>query len=174
MAIVERFLHEHFASVEEGVGTLTDSDVTGSLISDSQPETLDEPFAKVNSVAPNSPAEAAGLKPNDEIRNFGYVSRANHDGLKKVAECVQGNEGVSSSSLRRTFLNPMLTKNSEQHLHPGFAQSFNHRASGAAVDTDTEARLGRSRLARMSHTASIEAGEPKVADYSKYPCGVLK
>jgi len=34
------------------------------------------------------------LKAGDEIRVFGYVNKSNHDNLKKVAECVQGNEGV--------------------------------------------------------------------------------
>ena len=68
------------------------------MLGDSVPEALAEPFAKVNAVVANSPAEAAGLKAGDEIRNFGYVNRQNHDELKKVAECVQGNEGVSSYS----------------------------------------------------------------------------
>jgi 26S proteasome non-ATPase regulatory subunit 9 len=53
-----------------------------------------DPFAKVDTVAPGSPADEAGLKVNDHIRNFGYVNRSNHDNLKGVAECVQGNEGV--------------------------------------------------------------------------------
>lgn len=96
MANVEKFLHEHFASVAEG----TQSDVPATagasgLLPDSDSQQLGQPFAKVNSVATNSPAELAGLKAGDEIRNFGYVNRANHDGLKKVAECVQGSEGVS-------------------------------------------------------------------------------
>ena len=42
---------------------------------------------------PNSPAELAGLKPGDKIRKFGYVNRENNDALRRVAECVQGNEG---------------------------------------------------------------------------------
>ena len=42
-----------------------------------------------------SPADAAGLKAGDEIRVFGYANNTNHDELKRVAECVQGNEGVS-------------------------------------------------------------------------------
>ena len=65
------------------------------MLPDSIPEALDPPFAKVNTVAANSPAEQAGLKSGDQIRNFGYVNLANNDGLKKVAECVQGNENVS-------------------------------------------------------------------------------
>jgi 26S proteasome non-ATPase regulatory subunit 9 len=37
------------------------------------------------------------LREGDEIRNFGYVNNTNHDGLRRVGECVQGNEGVSYS-----------------------------------------------------------------------------
>ncbi len=96
MANVEKFLHEHFASAAEGTQTNTPAIAGASgILPDSDSQQLDQPFAKVNSVAANSPAELAGLKAGDEIRNFGYVNRANHDGLKKVAECVQGNEGVS-------------------------------------------------------------------------------
>jgi len=94
MALIEKRLHEHFASVQD------DDDEPAAPISsdasvprDSIPETLDQPFAKINTVADNSPAASAGLKPDDRIRNFGYVNHENHDGLKKVAECVQGNEG---------------------------------------------------------------------------------
>ncbi|KFY14307.1 hypothetical protein V491_06101 [Pseudogymnoascus sp. VKM F-3775] len=58
-----------------------------------RPPVMGAPFARVNSVETNSPAEQAGMKAADLIRNFGYVNRENHDGLKRVAECVQGNEG---------------------------------------------------------------------------------
>ncbi|KPM45451.1 hypothetical protein AK830_g1055 [Neonectria ditissima] len=94
MARIEKFLHEHFASLDHGDSELAlNSSEAQPILPDSQPEALDPPFAKVNTVAAGSPAEQAGLKPGDEIRNFGYVNRSNHDGLKKVAECVQGNEG---------------------------------------------------------------------------------
>lgn len=55
----------------------------------------DPPFAKVNSVAPSSPAQEAGLKVGDTIRNFGPVYWRNHENLRKVAEVVQRSEGVS-------------------------------------------------------------------------------
>lgn len=94
MAIIEKRLHEHFASLEDN-----DTEVAPSSIDtvprDAVPETLDRPFAKVNTVVDNSPAATAGLKPGDLIRNFGYVNLENNDSLKKVAECVQGNEGVT-------------------------------------------------------------------------------
>lgn len=95
MAKAEKFLHEHFANLSDGDDQMAEASIqTIPDGADSITTSLDPPFAKVNTVAPNSPAERAGLKPGDEIRNFGYVNQRNNDGLKKVAECVQGNEGV--------------------------------------------------------------------------------
>ncbi|KAI2635926.1 hypothetical protein GGS21DRAFT_489640 [Xylaria nigripes] len=94
MGAIEKHLHEHFARMRDtdDVASTTPAD-RATMMGDSIPETLDIPFAKVNSVVTDSPAESAGLKVGDEIRNFGYVNKSNHDGLRKVAECVQGNEG---------------------------------------------------------------------------------
>ncbi|POS78241.1 26S proteasome non-ATPase regulatory subunit 9 [Diaporthe helianthi] len=105
MARIEKHIHEHFASLAK---TATDADVlaadspaTGDAtasepaLRDYVPERLGETFAKINTVAPGSPAASAGLQPGDLIRNFGYVDAANHDQLKKVAECVQGTVGQS-------------------------------------------------------------------------------
>ncbi|KAM7196141.1 Ras family domain containing protein [Naviculisporaceae sp. PSN 640] len=94
MAVIEKHLHEHFASLqdEDGPAGVT-SNGEPSVLPDSVFEVFDRPFAKVNSVVDNSPASAAGLKPGDLIRNFGYVNFQNHDNLRKVGECVQGNEG---------------------------------------------------------------------------------
>ncbi|KAI0974255.1 hypothetical protein F4678DRAFT_421984 [Xylaria arbuscula] len=93
---IEKHLHEHFASLQASDDAAA-SNAThanqATMMGDAIPETLEVPFAKVNSVVTDSPADAAGLKAGDEIRNFGYVNKSNHDGLKKVAECVQGNEG---------------------------------------------------------------------------------
>jgi 26S proteasome non-ATPase regulatory subunit 9 len=94
MGVIEKHLHEHFASLKDEQDMPAIPDPGLSELRDSVPDILDEPFAKVNSVVDNSPAASAGLKAGDVIRNFGYVNRANHDNLKKVAECVQGNEGV--------------------------------------------------------------------------------
>ncbi|KAH7035390.1 uncharacterized protein B0I36DRAFT_360768 [Microdochium trichocladiopsis] len=93
MNTIEKYLHEHFASLKDTEDAAPTATSAATMMGDSIPETLDEPFARVNSVAANSPAESAGLKAGDEIRNFGYVNKANNDGLKKVAECVQGNQG---------------------------------------------------------------------------------
>ncbi|KAK0745938.1 26S proteasome non-ATPase regulatory subunit 9 [Schizothecium vesticola] len=94
MSVIERHLHEHFANLEDGdepVEMAAGGGVSG--LTDSVSETLDPAFAKVNTVTPNSPAETAGLKPGDLIRNFGYVNHGNHNNLARVSECVMGNEG---------------------------------------------------------------------------------
>ncbi|KAM0345255.1 hypothetical protein ACHAPU_006654 [Fusarium lateritium] len=93
MTRIEKFLHEHFASLDDNDASVPGADSLQPALPDSLATPLDPPFAKVNTVAVGSPAESAGLKAGDEIRNFGYVNRANHDNLRKVAECVQGNEG---------------------------------------------------------------------------------
>lgn len=99
MAVIEKYIHEHFARLAEegpreepltnGVHSNTDA-----LPSRTAPQALGPVFARVNSVVTGSPADSAGLKAGDEIRTFGYVNHTNHDGLRRVGECVQGNEGV--------------------------------------------------------------------------------
>lgn len=93
MARVDKHLQEHFANMQDEPdepASLTQP----SALPDTEIESLDAPFAKVNTVATGSPAEAAGLRPGDEIRNFGPANRDNHDNLKKVMECVLANEDV--------------------------------------------------------------------------------
>jgi 26S proteasome non-ATPase regulatory subunit 9 len=106
MNVIEKAVHAHFAFQQANPLPETSAPTTATAngTNDEQAAqpprtpapTLEPPFAKVNSVVGGSPADQAGLKPQDLIRNFGYVNRNNHDGLKKVAECVQGNEGVST------------------------------------------------------------------------------
>lgn len=118
MGVIEKYLHEHFANLQEGDAAPSTAGDELRILPDSQSEQLDEPFAKVNSVAANSPAQLAGLQPGDEIRNFGYVNRSNHDGLKKVAECVQGNEGVCSRrSLVAHFVSLSNCVSTGKHIH---------------------------------------------------------
>ena len=97
MDSIEKRIHEHFASLPDEVAAPTEPQVPTpqeSLRDYVPPPVLMAPFAKVNSVVDGSPASLAGLKSGDQIRNFGYVNQSNHDDLKKVAECVQGNENV--------------------------------------------------------------------------------
>jgi 26S proteasome non-ATPase regulatory subunit 9 len=95
MAVVEKFLHEHFANLDDNAPEPASLLSTGAARPATESHVLQEPFAKVNTVAEGSPAQSAGLQPGDEIRVFGYVDRSNHDNLKRVGECVQGNEDVS-------------------------------------------------------------------------------
>jgi 26S proteasome non-ATPase regulatory subunit 9 len=104
MAVIEKHIHEHFARLaEEGLTeehTTNGTQEAAALPSlTPAPQALGPPFAKVNSVVEGSPAESAGLKAGDQIRTFGYVNHENHDGLRRVGQCVQGNEGVSSLAL---------------------------------------------------------------------------
>lgn len=100
MTAIERHLHDHFASLDDDADQPAVPNGSGSIgvLPDAETGVPDPAFAKVNTVAEGSPADTAGLKAGDEIRNFGYVNHANHDGLKRVGECVQGNEGVRVSS----------------------------------------------------------------------------
>lgn len=118
MGVIEKHLHEHFASLQDedgSVGTVAagndPSTLQGSVL-----EVFDRPFAKVNTVVDNSPAATAGLKPGDLIRNFGYVNFQNHDNLSKVAECVQGNEGVGSLTVNLSAGDPYLTYHVKQNV----------------------------------------------------------
>jgi len=110
MSTIEKHLHEHFASLNDEELPAAAHAAREEPMRDSVPEELDQPFAKVNSVVDASPAAEAGLKVGDLIRNFGYVNITNHDGLKKVGECVQGNEGVSVPTCTQRFRAADLTE----------------------------------------------------------------
>jgi hypothetical protein len=51
-------------------------------------EVVLRPFARVNTVALDSPAERAGLKEEDLIVRFGHLDADNHDHLKAIAALV--------------------------------------------------------------------------------------
>lgn len=106
MGVIEKAVHAHFEFLQANPLPETSTPTTTATNHESatrplrpRAPVLQAPFARVNSVVAASPAEQAGLKPGDLIRNFGYVNRDNHDGLKRVADCVQGNEGVSTAFL---------------------------------------------------------------------------
>lgn len=102
MNVIEKAVHAHFEFLQKNPlpentappAPEANSTSNGTAQAESV-QVLEAPFAKVNSVVEGSPAAQAGLKPQDLIRRFGYVDRRNHEGLKKVADCVQGNEGQS-------------------------------------------------------------------------------
>lgn len=94
MAKVETAVHEHFAAGKSVDGVRAS---TSSQAPQAQPgatSAIEPPFAKVNSVAPNSPADTAGMKAGDKVTKFGSVNYTNHERLSKVAAVVQENENV--------------------------------------------------------------------------------
>ena len=98
MSKIELGLHEHHASYQASNPAPASGSSQGESTSSSaaaSPESIGTPFARVNSVAPGSPADHAGLKAGDRIRRFGDVNWLNHEKLSKVAETVQRNQGVS-------------------------------------------------------------------------------
>ena len=98
---MEQALHEYHAehrstlstaSSNRNNPTATPSPSSGST--NATDTTLTEtPFAKINTVAPGSPAEEAGLKPGDRVRRFGDVNWMNHENLRRVANVVQRHQG---------------------------------------------------------------------------------
>jgi 26S proteasome regulatory subunit N4 len=98
MGEIEQHLHAHFAAQkdepEDGGTSINEANTTTSGAGHFLVQPLEEPFARVNSVAAGSPADRAGLKVNDLVKVFGHVNEMNHDNLKKVAECVMGSEDV--------------------------------------------------------------------------------
>jgi 26S proteasome non-ATPase regulatory subunit 9 len=109
MKRIEAGLHAHHAVLQEDSSTTTAAAAaaatprtTAVLTSGTTaPEDIHTPFAKINSVAPNSPAAEAGMQKGDYIKKFGPVNALNHEKLKKLTELVAANEGVSTS--RSTF-----------------------------------------------------------------------
>ncbi|KAF5862260.1 putative 26S proteasome regulatory subunit [Aspergillus alliaceus] len=102
MKYLEKGIHDHFSNLQRVQGE-TSSIGSTNRSSEAQPNLvtnslsgaamLGPPFARVNSVAVASPADRAGLKTGDKIRNFGSVNWTNHERLSKVADLVQQNEG---------------------------------------------------------------------------------
>jgi 26S proteasome non-ATPase regulatory subunit 9 len=100
MAKVEVALHEQFALMEaQGNTPAAPADPAPSVpirAAADRSAPADIPFATVDEVTAGSPAAASGLQVGDEVSRFGAANYANHDRLKKVAEVVAQNEGVSS------------------------------------------------------------------------------
>lgn len=97
MSKIEVGLHEHHAQYRAANPPASSSTQAAGNSEITAPGVLDTPFAKVNSVVDGSPADQAGLKVRDSIRNFGNINFMNHEKLSKVAETVQRNQGVSTA-----------------------------------------------------------------------------
>lgn len=101
MAKLEVAVHEHFAAGKSAESlppassaTPESANVAGSATPNPQTTSsaIEPPFARVNTVVENSPADTAGLKAGDKVTRFGYVDWTNHERLGKVAQVVQQNE----------------------------------------------------------------------------------
>jgi 26S proteasome regulatory subunit N4 len=115
---IEKGLHQHHASLLDSGGSkeLQSPSTRHGLEGDAQTPTtttVDLAFAKVNSVAPSSPAHEAGLKVGDRIKHFGPVHWGNHEDLRKVADVVQRSEGVGPRSSPH-FICGLIQSASEQ------------------------------------------------------------
>jgi 26S proteasome regulatory subunit N4 len=104
MRKLEEAVHEQFASGKAPEAVADTAGTSGPAIHESSsgaPTTsapvIEPPFAKVNTIVPNSPAEQAGLMVGDKVTRFGSVNWANHERLTKVAQVVQHNENVSDA-----------------------------------------------------------------------------
>lgn len=91
MSKIEVGLHEHHASAQAAAAASPAA--TRAAQAQAAQNTIEAPFAKVNSVVPSSPAETAGLKAGDKITRFGSANWMNHEKLSRVAQTVQQNEG---------------------------------------------------------------------------------
>ncbi|XP_034284670.1 26S proteasome non-ATPase regulatory subunit 9 [Pantherophis guttatus] len=59
---------------------------------EAQSQALPQPFARVNTVSPGSPASFSGLQAGDEIAEFGSVNSQNFQSLQNIATVVQHSE----------------------------------------------------------------------------------
>lgn len=100
MVKLEKAVHEQFAAgkaSEAAAASNVGSTSTSGLAvqgSSSSRAAIEPPFAKVNTVVPNSPADQAGLRMGDKVVKFGGANWTNHERLAKVAQVVQQNENV--------------------------------------------------------------------------------
>ncbi|KAK5170984.1 putative 26S proteasome regulatory subunit [Saxophila tyrrhenica] len=103
MKKLEVAVEEHFAAGKAVPMTNGQSsqqraggEVNGSTVSSSS--TIEPPFAKVNSVAEDSPAAQAGMRAGDRVTKFGAANYTNHERLSKVAQVVQQNENAIATA----------------------------------------------------------------------------
>ncbi|SJL07733.1 uncharacterized protein ARMOST_11083 [Armillaria ostoyae] len=109
-----------------------------SLVPQNSESPADTPFARVDGVAPGSPAADAGLRREDLIVKFGSLTSPTS--LQAVAEVVGANENVGFDSSSALIL-------SDAHIAEYFNQSSS-RWSAGFLQPNTEKRLGWTRDAR--------------------------
>ncbi|GAA6033968.1 hypothetical protein JCM8097_000433 [Rhodosporidiobolus ruineniae] len=74
----------------------------------------EKPWAKVDAVAPGSPADSAGLKRDDLLLRLASLTASNHDNLRAVAALIPKSEGVELEVVVRRG-----TERAELRLTPG-------------------------------------------------------
>lgn len=99
---IEKGLHAHHAIIAASLVAAPSPVTPPSPIAAAQ--SIEAPFARVNTVAPGSPAADAGLQPGDYIKRFGSANLLNHAKLTKVAEVVGQSEGVSTTEKYLSYM----------------------------------------------------------------------
>lgn len=94
MTRLEAAVHTQFAS-QSAAPPPAPSTTSPSNPPTASSRTDETPFARVDTVVPGSPAEAAGLKAGDMVQRFGDANWLNHEKLTRVAQVVGQSEGVS-------------------------------------------------------------------------------
>lgn len=97
---IEKGLHAHHAIIAAKLAADPPPSIISSSSTTAAAQSIEAPFARVNTVAPGSPAADAGLRPGDYIKRFGSVNILNHERLTKVAEVVEQSENVSATEKR--------------------------------------------------------------------------
>ncbi|KAK0249469.1 putative 26S proteasome regulatory subunit [Friedmanniomyces endolithicus] len=92
VAVQEQFASGKALDVAQPARSQASTNGANAESGSSRGAVIEPPFAKVNSVVPNSPAEEAGLRAGDKITRFGGANWTNHERLSKVAQVVQQNE----------------------------------------------------------------------------------
>lgn len=100
MSQIEVAVQAHFAEAASRPSAAQPQPSTAESVSSSSQPAVDTPFARVNSIVPNSPAADAGLEVGDQIARFGVATWLNHDKLSKVASIVSQHESVGFPYLR--------------------------------------------------------------------------
>jgi len=129
MLKIEAGLHAHHATVAAemtSVSTAEGGDNANSAV-------IQTPFAKINSVAPDSPAAEAGMQKGDYIKKFGSVNALNHEKLKKLTELVSSNEGVYISIYLPKLPNGRLTIDLDQK---SISVLLSRKETGSDVDRE--------------------------------------
>ncbi|KAL9088012.1 MAG: hypothetical protein Q9165_006353 [Trypethelium subeluteriae] len=107
MTLIEDGLHAHHEQMQERSSSTasasTPAAVSGSSQDPGSNQAVEVSFAKVNSIAPGSPAETAGLRVGDRVTVFGTANWMNHEKLSKVAQVVSENEGFYAPNLRNPY-----------------------------------------------------------------------